>query len=115
MLVVVATMRAREGSEDKLRDVLLALVVESRLEPGCHRYELLMGDEDTREFGLYEQWENQPALNAHLRSRHISVGYSLSDELLEAPAKVVSYRVVEPAKQMHTGPTRPLSPSDPSS
>jgi quinol monooxygenase YgiN len=113
MVVVVATMHAQEGREDKLRDVLLALVVESRLEEGCLRYDLLRGEDDPLSFALYEEWESEAALNAHLRTRHIAVGHSLSEELLKEPPRVVAYLKLEPARRSHTGPTRKLDPSDP--
>lgn len=112
MIVVIATMRAREGQEDRLRDVLTALVVESRQEDGCRRYDLLISEDDRAEMALYEEWTSAATLNAHLRSRHISVGYSLSDELTESPPRVVSYRLVEPARRQHTGPTRRLDDSE---
>ena len=78
MIVVVATMRAKEGKEDNLRDVLMALVVESRQEKGCLQYDLMVGDEEPLEFAMYERWESPAALNTHLRSRHIEVAYDMT-------------------------------------
>ena len=97
-----------------MKDVLLALVVESRLEQGNVRYELLAGDDDPCEFAVYEVWENQAALNAHLRSKHISVGHSLSAELTDREPRVVAYHTIEPQRKIHSsGPTRKLEASDP--
>jgi quinol monooxygenase YgiN len=101
-------MRAVEGAEDRLRDVLTALVVESRQEQGCLRYDLLRSDDDPQEFALYEEWESVAALNAHLRTSHITVGHSMSSTLTVEAPRVVSYRIVEPARRSHTGPTRRL-------
>jgi quinol monooxygenase YgiN len=112
MITIIATMRALEGKDDNVRDVLMALVVESRQEPGCLKYELMVGDEDPLEFALYEQWESATALNTHLRSRHIEVAYDLTGHLLAAPARVVSYVQIEPVRTRHTGPTRRLDPSE---
>jgi len=114
MIVVIATLNAKQGSEDKLKDILTALVVESRLEPGNVRYELLERDDDPTEFALYEVWETETALNAHLRSKHISVAYSFTDELNTQEPRVVSYHTVEPTRTSHSsGPTRKLEPTDP--
>ncbi|HQR39803.1 MAG TPA: putative quinol monooxygenase [Blastocatellia bacterium] len=108
MIVVVATMRAKEGKEDNLRDVLMALVVESRQEKGCLQYDLMVGDEEPLEFAMYERWESPAALNTHLRSRHIEVAYDMTDDLVDGKARVVSYVQIEPVRTRHTGPTRRL-------
>ena len=114
MIVVIASMHAREGQADKLKNVLLALVVESRLEAGNLRYDLLVGEEDPNEFAVYEVWESQAALNAHLRSKHIAVAYQFSEELTDVAPRVVSYTVLETQRRTHSsGPTRRLEPGDP--
>ena len=114
MIVVIATMHAKEGQEDRMKDVLLALVVESRLEPGNLHYELLLSEDDPCEFAFYEVWENQAALNAHLRSKHISVAHSFSAELADREPRVVAYRSIEPMRKIHSsGPTRRLEAEDP--
>ena len=109
MVVVIATMRAREGKEGNVRDVLTALVVESRQENGCLQYDMLVGDEDPAEFALYERWESMGLMNAHLRSRHIEVAYGLTSDLIEGTPKVVSYVPAEPKRTRHTGPTTRLN------
>jgi quinol monooxygenase YgiN len=109
MIVVIAKMHAREGKEDKLRDVLTALVVESRQEAGCVRYDLLVGEDDPGEFALYEAWENAAALNAHLRAKHVAVAHTFSDELTDVAPRVVSYSIVQPNRTAHSsGATRRL-------
>jgi quinol monooxygenase YgiN len=114
MVVVIATMHAKEGQEDRMKDVLLALVVESRQEQGNVHYDLLVGEDDPCEFAIYEVWESQAALNSHLRSTHISVAHSLSGELADRDPRVVSYRTAEPRRTFHSsGPTRRLEADDP--
>ena len=114
MIVVIATMHAREGKNAKLKDILMALVVESRLEKGCVTYDLLECPDDPRRLALYEVWENDTVLNAHLRSKHISVAYEFAEELNEVPPEVISYKIVEPNRSAHSsGPTRRLEPTDP--
>lgn len=112
MIVVIATMHAQEGKEDKLKDILTAVVVETRQEQGNLKCDLLVGDEDPKRFVLLENWQTDSALNAHLRSRHINVAYSFADEIVEEVPEVVAYHVVEPNRTHHTGPTRRLTPED---
>lgn len=113
MIEVIATLRAREGKENRLRDILLALVVESRQEKGNVRYDLLVGQDDPRDLALHEIWENEGVLNAHLRSKHIANAYLFAEELNEFPPRVISYQLLEPIIKTHTGPTRRLEPTDP--
>jgi quinol monooxygenase YgiN len=116
MIVVIATLHAKEGMQEKLKDILHALVVESRQEKGNIEYDLLVGYEDPAELALYEVWESEAALNAHLRSKHISVAYQFAEDLNEVPPRVVSYTAVEPSRKVHSsGPTRRLEPTDPTS
>ena len=75
MVEVIVTMRAREGKEDELEAFLLAIVVESRQEKGNLRYQLLIGDDDPREFAIHAQWENAAAAtDMSSRSPSVFVG-----------------------------------------
>jgi quinol monooxygenase YgiN len=112
MIVVLVTMHAREGKETALQNVLLALVVESRKEHGNRRYDLLVGEEDPREFAIYAEWENAAALNSHLRSRPVGYAHMFMPELDDVLPRIISYTVLEPTRTMHMGPTRPLDPKD---
>lgn len=113
MIAVIATMHAREGKADRLVEILTALVGASRQERGCIRYELLVGEHDPNEIALYEEWESDTALNAHLRSTHISSAHGFADELTDRTPVVHSYTKVEPMRNFPSGPTRRLEPSDP--
>ncbi len=39
-------------------------------EPGCHRFDVCRDPQDPARFVLYEIYENQEAIDAHLRSAH---------------------------------------------
>ena len=112
MVEVIVTMHAREGKEDELQAFLLALVIESRLETGNLRYDLLIGEDDPQEFAIYAEWENAAALNAHLRSKPVGFAHQRMPELTDVLPRVVAYRSVEPTVKRHTGPTTRLDPAD---
>ena len=115
MVFVIAKMHAREGQENRLKEILTALVVASRQEKGNLRYDLLIGEDDPLEFAIYEEWETAIALNAHLRATHISSAHGFADELTDRPPLIISYSKVEPVRQFTSGPTRKLEPDDPQS
>jgi quinol monooxygenase YgiN len=112
MVVVIVTMHAREGKEDELQAFLLALVVESRLENGNLRYDLLIGEDDPREFAIYAEWANAAALNAHLRSKPVGFAHARMPELADVLPRVVSYTGVQPTRTKHSGPTTRLNAAD---
>jgi len=112
MLEVIVTMHAREGREDELQAFLLAIVIESRLEKGNLRYDLLIGEDDPLEFAIYAQWENAAALNAHLRSKPVGFAHQRMPELTDVLPRVVAYKRVEPTLTRHSGPTKRLDPAD---
>jgi quinol monooxygenase YgiN len=94
-LRVVARIVARPGAEDEVRSILAGLVGPTRAEPGCVSYELLQNNADPTDFTFVEEWDGDPALDAHLRTPHIQDAMSgLSGLLADAP-DIRRYSVVE--------------------
>lgn len=88
LLTVIATMRARPGKEDALRDALVALVEPTSREDGFVTYDLHQGTEDPAEFAFYENWESGAALDAHLANDHLVAFVAQMDDLLDGPLVV---------------------------
>jgi (4S)-4-hydroxy-5-phosphonooxypentane-2,3-dione isomerase len=42
-------------------------------EPGCQRFDVLLGPEDPQRFWLYEIYDDDAAFDRHLQSRHFKV------------------------------------------
>jgi quinol monooxygenase YgiN len=70
-LTLVATLQARPGKEWDLRAALFRLVAPTRKEPGCLTFDLHQSPDGPGRFLLYENWDGQEALDAHLQSPHI--------------------------------------------
>ena len=94
MIAVIATVRAKEGHEQDLRRVLDTLVVETRREKGCIKYDLHVAQEDPAVYTFYERWSNQAALDAHLKTTHIARAMARAAEIADAPVVTV-YNLVE--------------------
>ena len=67
------TFIAKEGSEEKMKELLSAMVVPSQAEEGVIFYEIFQYEENRRKFMAYESWENEAALNGHKASAHYAV------------------------------------------
>ena len=71
-LTVVATFEARPGRQVELRDALLGLLAPTRKETGCLAYDVHQSAENPAKFLFYETWLNQAAIDAHMKSPHIT-------------------------------------------
>ena len=91
---VIARVRAKEGKEEALKNVLIALVPPSRRELACYQYDLLQSAADPREFCFVERWDGEPALDQHARSEHVAKAGTQMSDLVEAPPDIRRYRVV---------------------
>lgn len=83
LLTVVATMRAREGKEQELRNLLESVIEPTLAEDGCVFYALHQGAQDPRTFVFIENWTNPAALDAHLATPHLQAALPLLPDLLD--------------------------------
>jgi quinol monooxygenase YgiN len=91
---VIARVRAKEGKEEALKNVLLALVPPSRRELACYQYDLLQSAADPREFCFVEKWDREDALDQHGKSDYVMKAGGLMTDLVEAPPDIRRYRLV---------------------
>jgi quinol monooxygenase YgiN len=68
--IVAATYRAKEGEEEKVREVLETMAPLSRAEPACRFYQAHRSPEDPRVFFLYEQYDDEAGYQAHMATDH---------------------------------------------
>ena len=68
--VLVARWTAAPGNEERVEQVLLALAAEARGEPGCRAFRPTRSVDDPRVFLLYEEYDDEAALEAHSASEH---------------------------------------------
>jgi quinol monooxygenase YgiN len=61
---------AKEGEEARVRDGLGRLVAPTRAEDGCLVFEVNQDLADPRVFTIYEQWRDEAAHDAHVRTDH---------------------------------------------
>ena len=70
MIVLAVTWMAKDGHEDDVAKIFGVLETESRKEPGCLMYIVHRHRTDPRRFFIYEQYQNDAALEAHRGSPH---------------------------------------------
>ena len=67
------TFIAKAGCEDKMKELLSAMVVPSKAEVGCVFYEIFQYENNRRKFMAVETWENEEALDGHKASAHYKI------------------------------------------
>jgi len=70
-LVCIAKFIAKNGKEKKLKDVLESLILPTRKEIGCNRYELNIAIDNPKEIIYIEKWKDEDRFNAHCNSEYI--------------------------------------------
>lgn len=70
-LTVVAKLKAKNGREEQLGEMLRGLVEPTRAEKGCIAYDLHRSHEDPGLFVFTETWEDRPLWEDHMKSPHL--------------------------------------------
>lgn len=83
LLTAVATMRAKPGKEQELRELLEGLIAPTRAEADNVTYALHQGSQDPAVFVFYEIWTSQDALDAHLAMPHLQAALPRIPDLLD--------------------------------
>lgn len=67
------TFIAKEGCEDKMKELLTAMVEPSKKEPGIIFYDIFQCKENKRKFYAVESWADEKALDGHKSTEHYAV------------------------------------------
>ena len=68
--VLAVTWVARPGEEERVAEVLGALVPLARAEPGCLQFTAHRSVDDPRRFFLYEEYVDEAGFQAHTDTEH---------------------------------------------
>ena len=72
MICVAVTYIIKDGQEGRAVELFRELTGPTREEPGCRMYLVHRSTTDPRKFFLYEQYDDQAALDAHRASEHFA-------------------------------------------
>ena len=67
------TFIAKEGSEAKMKELLIAMVAPSKIENGCIFYDIFVYADNPRKFMAVESWRDEAALDGHKSTEHYAV------------------------------------------
>jgi quinol monooxygenase YgiN len=64
------TFIAKEGHTNQLKTLLESMVLPSRAEKGCLKYNIYQIENEPARFIVIEAWEDEEALEGHKNSKH---------------------------------------------
>ena len=67
------TFIAKEGSEAKMKELLIAMVAPSKKEDGCIFYDIFVYENNPRKFMAVESWRDNDALDGHKGTEHYAI------------------------------------------
>jgi quinol monooxygenase YgiN len=91
MIVIAVAYEAKPGKREEALRAAKTCAATTRLEPGNTDYTFYAGIDSPESFFLFEEWENQKALDVHLRSEHLATFRKVLSTLVAEPAVIRMY------------------------
>ena len=95
MIVVAGAAKVKPDKRGKAVLSALAMAEATKEEPGCISYEFFVDIQDPNRIFIFEQWEDQAALDAHNLSEHMAEFREQLPDLLASSLDVKRYVVSE--------------------
>lgn len=67
------TFIAKDGCEEKMKELLTAMVEPSKVEDGCIFYDIFQYENNPKKFMAVESWRDEKALDGHKGTEHYAV------------------------------------------
>ncbi len=83
-LTLVATIEAKEGKREFIKEELLKLIEPTRAEDGCINYDLHVDNKNENCFIFIENWASYEQWQAHMATSHIKAYMAASEGAVES-------------------------------
>ncbi|KGG92613.1 hypothetical protein P368_10740 [Comamonas thiooxydans] len=93
MIVVLARLQTKSGSEAEFVEVAKQLVEQSNTEPGCQHYELLQ--EGSGRYSFLERYVNEQAVEAHRKSDHYRTLGKQMSAFMDGKPEVIRLQTID--------------------
>ena len=94
-LIVIATAKAKSGSEADLERALLEAAGPTRRQPGCVSFSLLHSLDDPAVIVGFERWASDKDHDRHLQGAHVQTLMAKMGPLLAEPPQIRSFRIAD--------------------
>jgi quinol monooxygenase YgiN len=95
MLIVAGEIRMQPGTRDQFLEAVRPVVAATLLEEGCRVYAFTPDPDDADLVRLYELWDDEAAIAAHLASEHLAAWRTTSASLPIRSRDIMKYTIAE--------------------
>ncbi len=99
MIVLVATMKAKQGKEPELENALQAVFAKVEQEKGTLQYILHRSQQDAGKFFFYEKYADQAALDFHGSTPYLKELFKTIKDLLAEKPSIDLYEEIAAIKR----------------
>lgn len=93
-IYLTAVIKAKKESTQELKAILENMVLYTRKEEACEKYDLQQGLEDETVFIFHEIWKSKEGLDAHNQQAYIKEFVEKAPTLLDKPAEIYLAKLV---------------------
>ncbi len=94
MIHILARITVKPEHAAAARDILLALVGESRKEAGNRSYRLYRQADATHVFQTVEEWNDQAAADGHMSTPHVAAAIAAAGAMFALPPEILRYELL---------------------
>lgn len=97
MIILIATMKAKQGKEAELETALKSVIPMVELEKGTLQYVLHRSQDDSSKFLFYEKYVDKAALDFHGSTPYLQKMFSTIPNLLSEKPAITLYEEIAAA------------------
>lgn len=91
---VVTHIHVQAGKAQEAITLLSELVMATRTETGCLRYELLQSSVVATEFVILEEWKSEEDINQHMQTPYVQEALLEGEMFLISPPDIQKYDLI---------------------
>ncbi len=79
---IIVTIKLKPGATEEFQRLIVVNAAASRQEPECHRFDVLVSEEDENTLFFYEEYTDAAALEAHRNTPHYKTFRAATDDMV---------------------------------
>jgi quinol monooxygenase YgiN len=91
MIHILARINVRPESAAEAKLIMTTLVNESRKEAACMAYALFQRPDAPHVFQTVEQWTDQAAVDAHMKTAHVGAAIAAAGPMFTAAPEILAF------------------------
>lgn len=95
MIILTATLQAKEGKESDLEKALLGMIPETAKEEGVKEYRFHKSTDTPGSFFFYEKYTDQSVLDSHMNSPHFKATVEIISDMLVGEPEMTTYEFIQ--------------------